>query len=224
MRGNRTFDGTSSSRARINDADRLGGPGSRHLGRRVGAALAGLLTMVAFTAACGGASKVSPSVASVSTSATSAATASRPSSGGSAKPDALAYSQCMRAHGIAGFPDPDNNGDIQLNTDPGSDIDPNNAKFQAADSACKSLRPQPEAVPAGQMKAANVKYAQCMRTHGISDFPDPDPDGKLQVEMRPGTDLDPANPAFTTADDACKHLQLGGGEGRSTNSSGGDGS
>jgi hypothetical protein len=221
MRGNQTLETAGTSRAWINHGDQLGRRGSRQAGRRVAIAVAGLLTTVASTAACGGASKVSPPVASISTST---AKASSSASGGSAKPNALAYSQCMRAHGIASFPDPDSNGDLQLNAEPGSDIDPHNAKFQAADTACKSLRPQPQAIPAGEVKAANVKYAQCMRAHGISDFPDPSPDGTLQVQMQPGTDLDPANPAFTVADDACKHFQLGGGKGRSTNSSGGDGS
>ena len=52
----------------------------------------------------------------------------------------LAFSACMRDHGIKDFPDPTNGG-IQLHIAPGSDLDPNNPKFQAAQSACQSHLP-----------------------------------------------------------------------------------
>jgi hypothetical protein len=47
----------------------------------------------------------------------------------------LAYSKCMRAHGITNFPDPSNGG-IQLRN-----IDPNNAQFRAAQQACQGNLP-----------------------------------------------------------------------------------
>jgi hypothetical protein len=52
----------------------------------------------------------------------------------------LALSKCMRAHGIKDFPDPSNDG-IRLNGGPGSDLDPNNAQFQAAQRACQDKLP-----------------------------------------------------------------------------------
>jgi hypothetical protein len=118
----------------------------------------------------------------------------------------------MRSHGIKDFPDPDANGGIRLGAHPGSDIDPNNPTYRAADTACKSLLPPPQAPPKN-LKAQNLKYAQCMRAHGISDFPDPQPDGTLQIQASPGGDLDPNNPRFKTADGACKKFQPAGGGG-----------
>jgi hypothetical protein len=38
----------------------------------------------------------------------------------SAKASPLAYSQCMRAHGLADFPDPNSQGQIALSAGPGS--------------------------------------------------------------------------------------------------------
>jgi hypothetical protein len=49
---------------------------------------------------------------------------------------ALKMSACMRAHGIADFPDPSAQGGIQLRGGPGSDLDPNSPRFQAAQKAC----------------------------------------------------------------------------------------
>jgi hypothetical protein len=52
----------------------------------------------------------------------------------------LAYAKCMRAHGIADFPDPNNNG-IQLKGGPGSDLNPTNPQFQRAQTACQDKLP-----------------------------------------------------------------------------------
>ncbi len=73
------------------------------------------------------------------------------------------------------------------------------------------------------MKAGNLRYAQCMRAHGISDFPDPNSQGQLQIQARPGSDLDPNNPRYRSANTACQHFEPGGGKGGSLNSSGGGG-
>jgi hypothetical protein len=53
---------------------------------------------------------------------------------------ALAFSACMRAHGIKDFPDPAN-GAIRLHSGPGSDLDSNNPTFQKAQQACQGLLP-----------------------------------------------------------------------------------
>jgi hypothetical protein len=52
----------------------------------------------------------------------------------------LAFSVCMRAHGVKDFPDPTNGG-LQVRVSPGSDLDPNNSTFQKAQQACKGNLP-----------------------------------------------------------------------------------
>lgn len=52
----------------------------------------------------------------------------------------LALSKCMRAHGIKDFPDPSNGG-LQVHVTPGSDLNPNNPQFQAAQKACQGNLP-----------------------------------------------------------------------------------
>jgi hypothetical protein len=56
----------------------------------------------------------------------------------------LAVARCMRAHGIKDYPDPTAQGDIQIASKPGSDLDPNNPMFKAANAACAHLMPSPQ--------------------------------------------------------------------------------
>jgi hypothetical protein len=145
---------------------------------------------------------------------------------GSAKHSELAYSRCMRAHGIKAFPDPNAQGELALNEGPGTGIDPKSPQFKAADNACKSLLPPRKTLSPAQQAAAKaqaLKYSQCMRAHGISDFPDPDSQGNFQVQGNAGSDLDPHNPRFQAAGKACQHDLPGGGKGGSFNSSGSGG-
>jgi hypothetical protein len=57
---------------------------------------------------------------------------------------ALAVARCMRAHGIKDYPDPTAQGDIQIASKPGSDLDPNSPLFRAANAACAHLMPSPQ--------------------------------------------------------------------------------
>jgi hypothetical protein len=52
----------------------------------------------------------------------------------------LAFSACMRAHGLKDFPDPSNGG-LQVRVGPGSDLDPNNPTVQTAQQACQGDLP-----------------------------------------------------------------------------------
>ena len=52
----------------------------------------------------------------------------------------LAFSACMRAHGVKDFPDPSNGG-LQIHVHPGSDLSPDNPTFQKAQQACQKDLP-----------------------------------------------------------------------------------
>ena len=72
--------------------------------------------------------------------------------------------------------------------------------------------PRPDAAatdPARQI----VAFAGCMRSHGLSSYPDPkvsESVGHISVTISPGG-LDPNSPAFKSAARACGHLMPGGG-------------
>jgi hypothetical protein len=56
-----------------------------------------------------------------------------------------------------------------------------------------------------------VKFAECMRRNGVSQFPDPGASGKLTIDaVANGSSLDTSTPAFTQAVTACKDLEPAG--------------
>jgi hypothetical protein len=134
----------------------------------------------------------------------------------SSEPDPLAYSQCMRDHGITNFPDPDADGGLALDGET-LGIEPDSPQYQAADEACKHLLIPPggAAGPSQEGIEAMLAYAQCMRDEGITAFPDPNPETGLELD---GDAVGIDTPQFQAADEACQHLM---GEGGSTNEQGG---
>jgi hypothetical protein len=82
---------------------------------------------------------------------------------------AVKFAECMRAHGVPHFPDPGPSGDINFGVDVSAEV------FTAAVNACKSLEP-PGALSSkrsAKQQSAALRFAQCVRAHGVPDFPDP---------------------------------------------------
>jgi hypothetical protein len=53
-----------------------------------------------------------------------------------------------------------------------------------------------------------VKFAECMRSNGVSGFPDPDPSGRLTIDaVANGSSIDTNSAAFKQALSACKNLE-----------------
>ena len=56
-----------------------------------------------------------------------------------------------------------------------------------------------------------VKFAECMRANGVSEFPDPDSSGELTIDaVANGSSLDTSSAAFKQAMSACKDLEPSG--------------
>ena len=56
-----------------------------------------------------------------------------------------------------------------------------------------------------------VQFAKCMRSNGVTQFPDPGASGKFTLDaIANGTSLDPSTPAFTQAISACRQLEPAG--------------
>ncbi len=74
----------------------------------------------------------------------------------------------------------------------------------------------------GNTTAANhekaVKFAECMRNNGVSEFPDPDASGEITIdEIANRSSVDTSSAAFKQAIDACKDLQPAGFTGHKRN-------
>ncbi|MFD0689299.1 hypothetical protein [Actinomadura fibrosa] len=138
------------------------------------------------------------------------------------------FAQCMREHGVD-MEDPDTDGKITIK----SSAKPGQAgkgpqgppkEVQDAQKACRHLMPnggKPPKMSAQDLAKARA-HSKCMRDHGITDFPDPSPDGGIQIKAGNGSDLDPQNQRFKDADKACQKYAPDGGKG--TKRSGGGGS
>ena len=117
----------------------------------------------------------------------------------------IAHSECMRAHGVPGFPDPDSQGIVHLSSKDG--FTPNSPRFLAALKACAKLwsgGPDTTTHFRQDMTAA-LKFAACMRKHGITNFPDPVPfgNGGVMLTIHKGSGVDVNSPQFAAASKIC---------------------
>jgi hypothetical protein len=158
--------------------------------RRTAAIIAALAGVACLAAAC----------------SSSPASPAGKSSPGDAGAQALAYSKCMRSHGVHDFPDPTIHGNsigLSLHGSSGSNLNPGSPVFKAASQACKSLAPPGLSGPqqqTAQELATDVKFADCMRSHGYPGFPDPDGRGVFNV---PGS-INTNSGQFASAQKTCQ--------------------
>jgi hypothetical protein len=190
--------------------------------------LAVLATTVLLVAGCGGSSS-SPGVAHLGSSTSSGAD---PASGGSSSPESessasiqqkiIAFSHCMRTHGVPEFPEPsegrvlihrsDHNGHV-------TGVNPQSAQFQVASKACAKLSPKggkpPSPAEQAKLQEQALKFSQCMRTHGVPSFPDPEFPRGGGVGIRIGgkkggpSRIDTSSPQFQAAQKACQSIMPG---------------
>ncbi|MGH3395630.1 MAG: hypothetical protein ACRDPO_13170 [Streptosporangiaceae bacterium] len=135
----------------------------------------------------------------------------------------LALAQCMRGHGVADFPDPQASGGYSLGPNgtiqgAGGSVDINSSQVQAAYGHCRHLLPGGPSVSQLEQKVqqaqqreeqelpAMVKFAQCMRSHAVPDFPDPALSGQSAPASGTGPVINPSSPRFEAAVRACQHL------------------
>jgi hypothetical protein len=169
--------------------------------------VAAAMSTLGLLTACGATS--APGVAQLGSTPTPSAQAAS-SSGHSA----LAYAQCMRSHGVAGFPDPNSQGEFT-----GAILPATSPQFQAAQQACRNLLPGGGVQTSGggaalnsQQQAQLLRFSKCMRSHGVPDFPDPSSHG---LDLGSGG-VDPQSPQFQSAQNACKSYLPGSGSGSTT--------
>jgi hypothetical protein len=197
----------------------------------VGHLAAGIVVLGLVASACGSSS---PGVANVGAgSATTLVSGSSSSNGGSKQSHALAFARCMRSHGVTNFPDPSSSGAISISAGSSSGLDPSSPQFQAAQKTCQSLLPRPSAAQQHQAEQNALKFAECMRSHGVTNFPDPQFNTSgggfgIRIHGGAGSGLDPSSPQFQAAQKACgkyMHLPNGGpGHKQTTGGSGSAGS
>jgi hypothetical protein len=185
------------------------GTGARRRWHQAWPQRTGLLTVMAgvalLTVAC------SSNSASTGSSGSPQAAGAAPS----ASSNAVAFAQCMRAHGVPSYPDPSSvSGPIDENQ-----LGVSDTVYESARTTCDRLYPQPQSAgittaQQQQVEAQLLKFAECMRSHGLPSFPDPNPASTIwgpgggQVFTVPSS-INPHSSQFTSAENACKSLQPG---------------
>ena len=168
--------------------------------------LAVMAGVALLTVACGG-----------NSASTGSSGSSRAAGATSSAANLVAFAQCMRAHGIPNYPDPSSvSGPIDENQ-----LGVSDTVYETAKTTCDRLYPQPQSAgittaQQQQVEAQLLKFAQCMRSHGLPSFPDPNPastiwgpgGGKL---FNAPSSINPDSPQFTSAANACKSLMPGNG-------------
>jgi hypothetical protein len=159
-------------------------------------------------------------------------TGGSPNAGGSAASmSVVAYSHCIRSHGVPGFPDPPSSGQVPKGD--AQQFGVSSSQLHAAERACQHLYPGnggsfqqsiqqceltgdcPQAV-VQQALTEMRNYARCIRSHGVPNWPDPTTDS----QGRPYFDVGRAgishaythSPLFESKDRICER-QVGGSAG-----------
>ena len=165
--------------------------------RTVQALLTGGVMLAASTAlaACGG------SVAATQGGGSAATT----QGGGTPDASTAAIVSCYRAHGDPSFPDPvydPSDGEWHFAVSPGT-------APASTQQACQHLFPTANAsppVPQAQFQQL-VRLSECLREHGVPNWPDPNPDGAFGLPPA----LQSKTPAWPGAARACqRYMPIGG--------------
>jgi hypothetical protein len=164
--------------------------------RAMALTFAALASLALIASGCGSSSE-NPGVAQVSTASTTtqASQSDRPS-----PRSAAAFSACMRSHGVPDFPDPKVTSGGDIITIPDSD----SPRFGSALKICQKFLPDgsvPSSAQQRQELDALLRFAACMRAHGVPNFPDPTVTGG-RTSLNTGA-IDRGSPRFAAAKKAC---------------------
>jgi hypothetical protein len=118
---------------------------------------------------------------------------------------ALRFADCMRSHGVPDFPDPGAAGTHVAQVLPKSELQ--SPAFQTAARACRRFGPSPGGPPhplSAAQRRRLIAFSQCMRTHGVPNFPDPTfPASGGALIGAPPSSVGAGSPAFNRAMSAC---------------------
>jgi hypothetical protein len=114
----------------------------------------------------------------------------------------------MRSHGIPDFPDPNSSG--QIPKEEILQLGVSTSVLQTAQRACQNLWPYqpPTRAQQRQQLTGDLKFARCMRSHGLPDFPDPtSSDERVEFVISVSRDgFDPHSPQILAKAHECQHV------------------
>ena len=165
--------------------------------------LAALATVALIGAGCSNGSAENGNTGTASSTGTTTSGANQKLS---ARDKAVKFAECIRAHGVSDFPDPNEKNQFEY----GVSVTP--AVWTRATTACKDLQPPGtlSAKRTPKQQSASLRFAQCIRDNGVKDFPDPAPDGPLiDTTKMPGQPGAHSIPGFDAAAHECGQVFSG---------------
>jgi hypothetical protein len=114
----------------------------------------------------------------------------------------------MRTNGVSNYPDP-----VSSDRPPPKkslqQLGVSSSRFQSAQTACGHLLPNGgrplNQAQQRQIKADALRFSQCVRSHGVASFPDPDSTGRIPDPATVG--IDQGSPRFQAANQACRRYR-----------------
>jgi hypothetical protein len=164
---------------------------------RAGMFAVGLVAGVLVATGCSHSSS-GPGVAHVGSAASGSGSANS-----SVPASALAFSQCMRSHGVQNFPDPESSAGVPKVSP--QQLGVSSTQFQTAQTACAHLL-QPNQAQAQLILSGMRDFARCMRAHGAHNWPDPtiDRDGQPVFDLHGR--INPDSPQMDHTSGECARL------------------
>ena len=116
---------------------------------------------------------------------------------------AVAFSRCVRSHGVPAYPDPSDGGLLPKETPQQLGVSP--SQLQAAQKACIHLVPGGGFGRRRPAWSEQRKVIEVCRLHPSRPVPNmPDPDSRGHLDIGPGTGVNVNGPAFEAAYAVCK--------------------
>lgn len=125
---------------------------------------------------------------------------------------ALTLARCMRSHGVQHWPDPTRSGTFDKSELTPQQLGVTSSQVRRAGQACQHLLPDSGGATqaeAQQLMNSMRNFARCMRSRGVSYWPDPVRDqhlGGLPGFPRNMPGINQNSPRITTDIDGCRHL------------------
>lgn len=128
-----------------------------------------------------------------------------PTTSGSTAGRAVAYAHCMRSNGVPNWPDPNSSGVFDKSKLTLQQLGVSSSRLQSTQNTCRHLAPNggqpPNEAQLRQMRAQALQFSQCVRAHGVPNFPDPDSTGRIPDPASVG--IDQGAPKFQAANQTC---------------------
>ncbi len=121
----------------------------------------------------------------------------------------LVFSHCMRSNGVPNFPDPNSSG---VWPKPQVEGAASNPKYPAAARVCGHLLPdggpgvEPSPAVDQQIQRDMTKFALCMRSHGVPNWPGPTLDQGRVVFDPQAAGIDTNSPQISVKVHECEHV------------------